>query len=146
MEAVSKLAQVLLLPSPPQWQAPTPLLLEVQHLRQDIKDLRTALQQAQESQPAIVQFQQEIAELKTTLGNLTSLVRISAGPRLPEITKALQAELQTAKKAQAEIQRIVHAELEAALQLSKTRLDELSEKIIKALPKPSPPTKKGLFG
>ena len=117
MEAVSKLAQVQQLPPPPsQPQAPTPLLLEVQHLRQDIKDLRTALQQDQESQPTIAELKtalmleieqtrqevqalrQELTEIKRALGSLNILVKMSAAPRPEEIFKTIDPGLKTMRK------------------------------------------------
>jgi len=109
----SKLAQVQQLPPPPK----PPMLLELQELRQEIR------------------------EIKTAIGTSASLIRLHAAPKAEEISQALQPSLEATRKVlQNEIQKIVHVELEAALQHLKKRIDALSKQI-DALPK-----KKSLFG
>lgn len=117
----SKLAQVQQLPPPPK----PPILLEIEQTRQDIQELR-----------------QEMTEIKKGIGNLAILIKMSAAPRPEEIRKALEPSLEAARKAQqSDIQKIVHVELEAALQHLKKRIDALPKKITEATP-----PKKGLFG
>lgn len=117
----SKIAQVQQLPPPPK----PPILLEIEQARQDIQELR-----------------QGMTEIKKAIGNLAILIKMSAAPRPEEISQALQPSLEAARKVlQSETQKIVHIELEAALQLLRKRFDNLSAKITASIQ----PQKKGLF-
>lgn len=117
----SKLAQVQQLPPSPK----PPILLEIEQARQEIQELR-----------------QEIREIKTAIGTSANLIRLTAAPKAQEITQALQSSLEATRKVlQSDIQKIVHAELEAALQLLKKRFDNLQAQIVTTMQQ----QKKGFF-
>jgi hypothetical protein len=125
----SKLTQVQQLPPPPK----PPILLEIEQARQEIQELR-----------------QEIREIKTAIGTSANLIRLTAAPKAQEITQALQPSLEATRKVlQSDIQKIVHAELKAALQHSKKWIDALSKQIDdlpKKIAEAIPQKKKSLSG